>query len=116
MLVGKGRRVAFAIPMRNAAADPRRCYRFDDAEHIGIRQWLRRGAPALRIVGVYHSHPRSAAWPSPTDRAEANYPEWLYVIAGRTRVRFAVRGFRIRSRAAQEVSLRPDPERPRPTR
>lgn len=31
-------------------------------------------------VGVYHSHPRSAAEPSQTDINLANYPHWTYLI------------------------------------
>ena len=32
------------------------------------------------MLGFYHSHPRSAAEPSPTDLAEASYPDHLYLI------------------------------------
>ena len=38
------------------------------------------GAAGSRCVGFYHSHPRSAATPSATDRAEASYPDHLYLI------------------------------------
>lgn len=41
-------------------------------------------------VGIYHSHPRSAAEPSQTDINLAEYPEYLYVIvslAGEPEVR-----------------------------
>ncbi|MEX2253080.1 MAG: M67 family metallopeptidase [Thermoleophilaceae bacterium] len=31
-------------------------------------------------VGIYHSHPRSAAEPSQTDINLAHYPQWTYVI------------------------------------
>jgi proteasome lid subunit RPN8/RPN11 len=31
-------------------------------------------------VGIYHSHPRSAAEPSQTDINLANYPDWTYWI------------------------------------
>jgi len=36
----------------------------------------------LDVVGFYHSHPRSAALPSETDLAEANYPHHLVLIVG----------------------------------
>jgi proteasome lid subunit RPN8/RPN11 len=32
------------------------------------------------VAGFYHSHPRSAPSPSATDRAEASYPDHLYLI------------------------------------
>ena len=31
-------------------------------------------------VGIYHSHPKSAAQPSQTDINLAQYPHWLYLI------------------------------------
>jgi proteasome lid subunit RPN8/RPN11 len=31
-------------------------------------------------VGIYHSHPKSAAEPSQTDINLAHYPHWLYLI------------------------------------
>ena len=31
-------------------------------------------------VGIYHSHPRSAAEPSQTDINLAQYPHWVYLI------------------------------------
>lgn len=31
-------------------------------------------------VGIYHSHPRSAAEPSQTDINLATYPHWIYLI------------------------------------
>jgi proteasome lid subunit RPN8/RPN11 len=31
-------------------------------------------------VGIYHSHPKSAAQPSQTDINLAHYPHWLYLI------------------------------------
>ena len=39
-------------------------------------------ARGLTVVGFYHSHPRSAAIPSETDRAEAAYPGHLFLIVG----------------------------------
>jgi len=41
-------------------------------------------------VGIYHSHPRSAAEPSQTDINLAHYPHWTYLIvslAGEPEVR-----------------------------
>lgn len=81
LLVGRGRSVIAAVPMLNAAASRTR-FRLDDREHIEWRRTLRRFEPPLEILGVYHSHPRGPAVPSPTDEAEAYYPDWLYVIVG----------------------------------
>ena len=32
------------------------------------------------LAAIYHSHPASQAYPSPTDRAEAHYPDAVYVL------------------------------------
>ena len=49
------------------------------------------------IAGVFHSHPKSAPFPSAADIAGALDPEWLYVIVGLQRPDVPeVRSFRIR--------------------
>jgi proteasome lid subunit RPN8/RPN11 len=37
-------------------------------------------AAGEELVGIYHSHPVSQPYPSPTDRAEAHYPDAVYVL------------------------------------
>ena len=66
-------------PARNDSSDPRRRYRIDPADHFAAVRRAR--AAGLRVIGGYHSHPRHAAEPSPVDRAEADDPDWLHVIA-----------------------------------
>ena len=92
-LVGRDRRVTHAVAMANAARGRAR-YRIYDRDHIALRRELRRFTPPMEIVGVYHSHPRGKAEPSPTDLAEAHYPEWLYLIVGLEGAT-TVAGFRI---------------------
>ena len=84
MLVGRGDEILQAIAARNLADDPNR-YLLDPADHIAIRRNAR--AAGLAVVGFYHSHPHSAARPSPTDEAEATYPDHLYLIVGADGVR-----------------------------
>ena len=105
LLVGDGKRIDFAVPLPNIAADRAR-YRIDDVAHIELRRMLRRFVPQTAIVGVYHSHPAGGAWPSATDIAEAFYPEWAYVIVGLGPARPAVRAFRIRSGRVRELAIR----------
>ena len=73
----------------------RRDVRFtiDPADHFeAIRDARRRG---LEVVGFYHSHPRSPARPSETDRAEAAYPGQLCLIVGLKEEPPEVRLFRV---------------------
>jgi proteasome lid subunit RPN8/RPN11 len=78
LLVGSGRAVTAALPARNLAESPTR-FLIDPQDHINaIRDARVRG---LEVLGFYHSHPHSPAVPSETDRAEAGYPDHLYLIA-----------------------------------
>jgi len=106
LLVGAGRRVDFAIPLSNTDSRPRTGFRVDPAEHIAVRRILRHVAPARAIVGVYHSHPSGAAVPSPSDIAEAHYPDWLHLIVGVKGRAIAVNGYRITRRRVLPVHVR----------
>ena len=80
LLLGAGGRVVVARPARNAAEDASRRFEVDPKDHVdGIREARSRG---IEVVGFYHSHPRSPAVPSPTDRALAGYDDYLYLIVG----------------------------------
>lgn len=103
-LVGIGRRVMFAFPMKNVDASPVR-YRIDDRAHIELRRTLRGFDPGLSIVGVYHSHPGGLSAPSPTDIAEAHYPDWIHVIVGLGRSRAEIGMFRIRNGRVRRLGV-----------
>ena len=79
VLIGASDVVIDVRPARNLAIDPAR-FLIDPKDHIDARRDAR--ARNLDVVGFYHSHPRSAAVPSPTDLAEASYPDHLYLIVG----------------------------------
>jgi len=103
LLVGRGNRVIFGLPMANVDPRPRTGFKVDPAEHLAAQRVLRRLSPSVEIVGVYHSHPSGPPTPSPRDIVESNYPEWLFVIVGgKTN---SVRAFRIRRHAVMPVVL-----------
>ena len=56
-------------------------------------------------VGIYHSHPRSAAQPSQTDINIAQYPDWLYVIVSLEHERPDVRAWRIADGHVKEEEI-----------
>jgi proteasome lid subunit RPN8/RPN11 len=93
LLVGRGRRVAFAVPTRNVARSPRTRYQVDPAAHLALQRIVRTLVPPADIIGVYHSHPAGPARPSATDEAEAFYAGWVHVIVGFRGRRPVVRGF-----------------------
>jgi [CysO sulfur-carrier protein]-S-L-cysteine hydrolase len=70
-------RVAAIIPTTNELHSPVR-YRIDPHEQIAAFNQI--DAQGLELVGIYHSHPAGPAVPSPTDIAEAFYPQAVYLI------------------------------------
>ena len=62
------------------------------------------GARGLTLTGVYHSHTHTDAWPSPTDVAEAGWPDWHYVIVSLRHPEPVLRSFRI---VAGEITEEP---------
>jgi len=52
-------------------------------------------AAGEELIGIYHSHPVSQPYPSPTDRAEAHYPDAVYVLVSLRTGTPEVRAFRI---------------------
>src|SRR3954452_21309080 len=79
-------------PARNAAASPLR-YEMDGMEQYKIQSAIEDAGHDLGAI--YHSHTRTAPYPSQTDINLAFYPEALYVIVGVAGEEPDVRGFRI---------------------
>jgi [CysO sulfur-carrier protein]-S-L-cysteine hydrolase len=66
------------FPVRNAAASPLR-YEMDPQGQFDALKAIEGAGEEL--IGIYHSHTRSAAYPSQTDVNEAvMWPEQVYVI------------------------------------
>jgi proteasome lid subunit RPN8/RPN11 len=72
ILAGEDGRPVQHFPMRNAE-ESSRVYRFDGKEHLDVLTEIEdKGWDQL---AVWHSHTESEAYPSPTDRAEAHWPD-----------------------------------------
>ena len=86
-------RIRMAYPLTNSLESSTN-YTIEPREHFkAVRHAESRG---WEISGVFHSHPHSGAYPSPTDVRLAPDPGWLYVVIGmEDRARPVVRGFRI---------------------
>jgi [CysO sulfur-carrier protein]-S-L-cysteine hydrolase len=81
ILLGTGERILESVRARNLAEGTTR-FLLDPRDHVAALRDAR--ARHLEIVGFYHSHPRSAAYPSETDLAESAYPGVIHLIAGQT--------------------------------
>jgi desampylase len=77
LLIGTAESIVEAARTTNLSSDPNR-FEMDPGDHIRARRGAR--TRGLDVLGFYHSHPRSPATPSASDRAEALYPGYLYLI------------------------------------
>jgi proteasome lid subunit RPN8/RPN11 len=86
----------------NAAASPLR-YEIDSADFLRIYNLI---DDADQEVGaIYHSHTRSAAYPSQTDINLALWPDALYIIVSLAEDEPDTRAFAIVDRKVEEVKL-----------
>ena len=84
--------VTTCYPTRNVAASAK-VYTVDPLEHLRAdRDAESRGAS---ILGVFHSHTHTDAYPSPTDVAQAPDPSWHYVLVSLRHEVASVRSYRI---------------------
>ena len=88
---------------RNIAAAKPLAYEMDPMEQFKIHQAIE--DDGLELGAIYHSHTRSAPYPSQTDVNLAFYPESLYVIVGVSGDEPEVRAFTIIERAIAEAEL-----------
>jgi proteasome lid subunit RPN8/RPN11 len=95
-------RVMLCIPAHNAAASAR-VYTVEPRDLLRAdRQAATLGA---ELVGVYHSHTHTDAYPSPTDVGQAPDPGWHYVLVSLRDNEPTVRSYRIRDGQAEEETI-----------
>ena len=76
-------------------------YRIDPREQLGaFRDMDEKGD---ELAAIYHSHPASQPYPSPTDRAEAHYPDAVYVLVSLRSAEPEIEAWRIASDGAVRV-------------
>ncbi len=69
--------VAEVVPSANVAASAK-VYEVDPK--VLLRTFRRADDEGLEVIGVFHSHTHSPAYPSPTDVRQAPDPAWHYVL------------------------------------
>jgi proteasome lid subunit RPN8/RPN11 len=102
LLIGTGHAIDEAVLARNLAEGSTR-FLIDPRDHIEARRVARRRS--LDVLGFYHSHPRSAAWPSAADVAEAAYPDAVYLIVSLAGTSPEAKLFRIERETVAELRL-----------
>ncbi|MCS6816363.1 MAG: M67 family metallopeptidase [Blastocatellia bacterium] len=89
-------------PLRNVAARPTVEYFADVRDVLEAFRTMR--ARGEELLGIYHSHPASAAYPSATDIERAYYPEAVYFIISLQPV-LDLRAYRIISGKVEAVTI-----------
>lgn len=92
LLAGKDADASVGYAITNVA-NSSRIYELAPREHLRAdRDAEDRG---LQLIGVYHSHTHTVAYPSPTDVQAAPDPAWHYVLVSLADEAPSVRSYRI---------------------
>jgi len=85
-------KATLCYPTRNLAASSR-IYTVDPKQHLQAdRDAESRGQ---EIIGVFHSHTHTDAYPSPTDVRQAPDPTWHYILVSLRDIAPVLRSYRI---------------------
>ena len=94
VLAGANGEIVHFFAMANADESPL-TYRLEATEQL--RVWNEMDEKGWGLLGIVHSHTHTEAYPSPTDRAQAYFPDASYVLVSlMDQDAPVVRGFRIR--------------------
>ena len=89
-------------PLRNDADKPETRYFATPGELFAAMRRIREAGQ--KLLGVYHSHPRTLAYPSASDVEMAFYPEALYFIIS-LEPQVDLRAFRIEDARIEDVEI-----------
>ena len=78
ILAGRDSVPSHIYPVKNTDPDPRIRYLMDTQEQFWVFKNMRHNG--LELVAIYHSHPHTEAYPSPTDVKLAYYPDAYYLL------------------------------------
>ena len=99
LLAGRAGKVDRVWPTMNVLNSPT-AYRMDGPEFVAAMI-----ACEFEPLGIFHSHPAGPAAPSPTDIAEAAYPDSVYIIISLQSAPPSVRAFTIAAGQVAEIRL-----------
>jgi proteasome lid subunit RPN8/RPN11 len=92
-------RVVSCHPAQNVTASAR-VYEVSPRDYLRIDSEAE--AAGLEVIGVYHSHTHTDAFPSPTDIESAVDPSWHYVLVSLRHEVAATRSYRIVNAQVEE--------------
>lgn len=94
--------VCDVVASANVAASAR-IYEIDPK--VLLRSFRRADDEGVAVIGVYHSHTHSRAYPSPTDVRQAPDPDWHYVLVSFEECPSDIRSFRIADEVASAEKM-----------
>lgn len=105
LIGGQEGRALKLYPLKNVDDNPRVRYLAEPQELLQAIRDVEE-AHDWQVLAIYHSHPASPGYPSPTDVARAFYPEAVYILISLMNPEIAqVRGFQITDNKITEVTL-----------
>jgi len=103
LLAGPDGAVAHFFAMGNADRSPV-TYRLDPKEQLQVFNEI--DEKGWDLVGIFHSHTHTEAYPSPTDQAQAYYPDATYLLLSLASPDAPeLRGFSIRDGEVRELEV-----------
>ena len=93
LLLGTSEGVVVDVVPSPNVADSAKVYEIDPK--VLLRTYRRADDEGLEVIGVFHSHTHSVAYPSPTDIRQAHDPAWHYVLISLAEVDTVVASYRI---------------------
>lgn len=99
LLAARGGEIVKVFCMSNVLASPVR-YKLGDLEVMAVQDKI--DEQGWELIGGFHSHTRTEAYPSPTDVREA-WPDQVYVIVSLATEPAAIRAFRILKELGDEA-------------
>ena len=78
LLLGTAHGVVKEVVPSTNVADSAKVYEIDPK--VLLRAYRRADDEGIDVIGVFHSHTHSEAYPSPTDVRQAPDPSWHYVL------------------------------------
>ena len=102
LLSGKGDVITTTHPLRNEAEKAETRYFAAPEDLFAAMKRIREKGEEM--IGIYHSHPRSSAYPSASDVEMAFYPEAIYFIIS-LEPEMELRAFRITDAYTREVQI-----------
>ena len=104
ILAGRDSVPSHIYPVKNTDPDPRIRYLMDTREQFWVFKNMRHNG--LQLVAIYHSHPHTEAYPSPTDVKLAYYPDAYYILTSLQNPQNpAIRAYRIQDGQITEEQL-----------